>query len=296
MALLNAGRMAFRRVCNQRFAALINQRGLSDQADAPVVVTRPTGDDGILTIRLNKPKKFNAVDLPMYQTVFSQLNDANEDKDVKIVVLTGTGKFFSAGNDLSAFAKIDMSNPKEVMKFAEEGKKTMITFVDSLINLKKPIVAAVNGPAVGIFATTLALCDVIWAADGATFHTPFSSTAQSPEGVSSRTFPAALGPSLANEMLMFNRKITADEALRAGFVSAIFPTENFLESVHSKLREITSVSSAESMVAAKSLIRTDADREQLRAVNRIEADMLVQRWFSPEFPAFIMQFMSRKSQ
>ncbi|KAI1277992.1 Enoyl-CoA delta isomerase 2 [Halotydeus destructor] len=291
MNLLNVRRMVF----SQRLKHATSRRSFGDQTGNAIAITRPAGGDGVMTIRIDRPEKYNAVNTAMVNTISDQLVGANEDNDVKIVLLTGTGKFFSAGNDLNSLVEVGLES-KEFVQVTNEAKSVLIKFVDSLIDLKKPLVAAVNGPAVGLFVTTLPLCDVVWATEDATFQTPFSATALTPEGLSTRTFPAVLGPSLANEMLLFNRKLTADEALKAGFVSSLFQREDFLENVRNKLRTVTRVSSVESMMAAKSLIRTDADRQSLRAVNRIEAEIFMKRWFSPEFKAFLNQFVTRKTK
>ncbi|KAI1277991.1 Enoyl-CoA delta isomerase 2 [Halotydeus destructor] len=292
MALLNRTRNALKIMVSWSVNNTKKWRSFSGQAD---VVTQSAVHDGILTIRINRPEKLNAISISMVRSITNHLKEANEDEHVKTVMLTSTGKFFSAGDDLSALAELKLSS-KQLMESTSEPRNTFTTFFDSLIDLKKPMVAAVNGPAVGLLVTCLPLCDIVWATQDATFLTPLSANAFSPLGVSSRTFPAALGPSLANEMLMFNRKITADEALKTGFVSSLFPKDNFLENAQNKLREILSVSSPESMMAAKSLIRTEAYRAQLRAASREEAEIYVQRWLSPEFTAFLKQFVSRSSR
>lgn len=94
----------------------------------------------------------------------------------------------------------------------------MERFVDALIDIEKPLIAVVNGHAIGILVTTLGLCDLVIASNDATFQTPFSSTAQSPEGCSSYTFPKLMGTSVASLMLLFNHKLTAQEALAHGLI------------------------------------------------------------------------------
>ena len=91
----------------------------------------------------------------------------------------------------------------------------------AFIDFPKPLVVLVNGPAVGISVTVMALCDAVYATDRATFHTPFTILGQSPEGCSTVTFPQAMGHAHASEMLLFNKKITASEAKERGIVSEV---------------------------------------------------------------------------
>ncbi len=108
-------------------------------------------------------------------------------------------------------------------------------FVSAFIDFPKPLLAAVNGPAVGIPVTSLGLCDVVFASDRATFHTPFASLGQSPEGCSSYIFPKIMGQAKANEVLLFGRKLTAQEAFDRGLVTEIFPDSSFQEDLQKKL-------------------------------------------------------------
>lgn len=120
----------------------------------------------------------------------------------------------------------------------------MERFIDAFIDLEKPLIAVVNGHAVGILVTTLGLCDFVIATNDATFHAPFGSTAQTPEGCSSYTFPRILGTSVANKMLLFNYKLTAQEALTHGLIGKLhskFGELHFAIQTNQKQTQITSV-------------------------------------------------------
>ena len=172
----------------------MDKKQFSSSSEEDIVVTNK---NGLLTLRLNRPKKYNAITSEMYLKISDTLESAAKDSEVKLALLTGTGSYYSAGNDLTAFVK----HAAEPVEAAKRAVKILDRFIGSYIDFPKPIVAAVNGPAIGITVTTLALMDIVWAAESSTFSTPFSATAQSPEGCSSLLFPAIMGASLANEMV-----------------------------------------------------------------------------------------------
>lgn len=261
-------------------------RLLSTSNEGPLVVTK--SPQGLQTIRLNRPEKLNSVTKEMYQEITSILNKTNVDDSIKMTLLTGTGKYFSAGNDLSAFS----TSFGDINEATSEAKGIMINFLNSFVDHEKVLVGGVNGPSVGIMMTSLSLLDVIWSTSDASFVSPFSATAQSPEGASTLTFPQTFGTSLANELLMFNRKISSEEALRSGFVSRIFQEkESFQQAVESQLNEYLQNFSIESMKRTKKLMRNKQEKEKLKKVIEEEASVLVESWLDPEFPQFIMKFM-----
>merc|ERR1712054_237347 len=124
----------------------------------------------------------------MYREIMEALSFASEDPSVAVTLVTGAGNYYSSGNDLSNFSRLQ--NPTRT---AAEAKDLLVEFVGSFIDHPKPLVAGVNGPAIGIAVTTLALCDAVYASSSATFHTPFRQLGQAPEGCSSYTFPYLMG-------------------------------------------------------------------------------------------------------
>ena len=148
-------------------------------------------ENSIKTIRFNRPDKLNAFTVEMYKQITDELNQSSKDDAIKAVILTGTGNFYSSGNDLSVFTQA----AKDIKAFSKEAGNLMERFIDAFIDFEKPLIAVVNGHAVGILVTTLGLCDFVIATNDATFHAPFGSTAQTPEGCSSYTFPRILGNS-----------------------------------------------------------------------------------------------------
>uniref|UniRef100_A0AC35FE42 Uncharacterized protein n=1 Tax=Panagrolaimus sp. PS1159 TaxID=55785 RepID=A0AC35FE42_9BILA len=128
----------------------------------------------------------------MYIKIPKVLKEASANDEVKFVVFAGTGAYYCSGNDLSNFDKAAKIG-KEAM--AKEAQEILHKFVGAFIDFDKPLIACVNGPAVGIGVSTLPLFDIVWASDTATFNTPFVSLGQACEGASTYTFPYLMGHS-----------------------------------------------------------------------------------------------------
>ncbi|XP_069586820.1 enoyl-CoA delta isomerase 2-like isoform X2 [Ranitomeya imitator] len=188
--------------------------------------------DNITKIYLNRPDKKNAITLQMYREIGLALDEAAKDDSV-ITVLTGFGDYFCSGNDLNNFTNIP---PEGKEKMAKDSAVVLEAFVSKFIDFPKPLIAVVNGPAVGISVTILGLFDLVYATDRATFHTPFSQLGQSPEGCSSYTFPRIMGLSKAVEVLLFNKLLTAHEACKLGLVTEVFPDSTFQKEVWERLK------------------------------------------------------------
>ncbi|XP_063694774.1 enoyl-CoA delta isomerase 2-like [Bolinopsis microptera] len=248
-----------------------------------------TTEEGVLTIRLNRPDKLNALTGPMYTAIGDVLNAVAEDPSIKVAVLTGTGKWYSSGNDLSNFTKnMPPGGPQEM---ASTSQKILIDCCNAIIKFPKPLIAAVNGSAFGLPVTALGLCDLVYCTDNATFKTPFVSLGQSPEGCSSFTFPRILGFAKANEMLLTERQITAQEACDGGLVTRIFSEDRFRDEVDKVVKHMASLP-PQSMRISKGLIRHELN-EKLLEVNARECEILRERWVSDECMTAIMKFLNR---
>lgn len=248
-----------------------------------------TRENKIFHIRLNRPKKKNAITWQMYKDIGKALKEAGSSDEYSIACITGTGDFYCSGNDLSNFTNV---TPEQIPAMAKNGREVLEEFVEAFIDFPKPLIALINGPAVGISVTTLGLCDAVYCTDAATFHTPFSNLGQSPEACSSYTFPKIMGYAKANEMLLFNRKITAAEAKDRGLVSDIFPDHSF-QAETTKLMEQYASFPPQSMRYSKVLNRSP-ELATLKAVNKAECELLEERWQSQECIKAIMAFFSRK--
>ncbi|XP_078039349.1 enoyl-CoA delta isomerase 3, peroxisomal [Augochlora pura] len=244
-------------------------------------------ENKILTIKLNRPKKRNCITIPMYNKLSQLLHNSIQDSNVQVVVLTGTGDFFSAGNDFFSI----MSNYNENSPSAEEAISNYTNFIEVLITYPKLLIAIVNGPAIGIATTILPLFDMVYCSDKAYFHTPFSTVGVTAEGCSTYTFPKILGHSKAGDMLYLGYKMNALEAKQYGFVSEVYKN---LNDVWTYLIKISTLS-VESIMATKRLTKR-WDKKLLLEVNREESNELLKIIESPEFFERIMNLTSRNSK
>ncbi|VDK52102.1 unnamed protein product [Anisakis simplex] len=245
----------------------------------------------IFKIELNRPEKYNAITIEMYQVLTNALEYSSKDTSTSITVFTGTGDYFCSGNDLSNFARV--KSREDMVRMADEGGKVLDAYVQAFINHEKPLVALINGPAIGISVTLLALCDVVIASDKATFHTPFATLGQSPEGCSTYTFPILMGHLKAAEVLLFGRKLTALEAMERNLVNQVIPASSFLSEA-SKLVTAYSNLPPESLRLNKQILRS-VHKERLLQCNKHEVKLLTERWLSEECMQAILKFMKRKN-
>merc|ERR1719495_2541675 len=223
-----------------------------------------TKEAGLRSISLNRPDKLNAFNNEMYNELLHELGEA--------------GKYFSSGNDMTSFSEVPTGGRRE---FSTLKGERLIRFVDAFIDFPKPLVGLVNGPAIGIGCTMLGLMDVVYASDTATFHVPFTALALTPEACSSRTFPRILGSSLANQMLLFNHKLTAEQAATSGFVSEVLPADVLHSTLAPRLAQYATLPSS-ALQYSKALVRGETEREELRKLSREESNRLMERWLSDE--------------
>uniref|UniRef100_UPI00398EF36D enoyl-CoA delta isomerase 2 isoform X2 n=1 Tax=Pristiophorus japonicus TaxID=55135 RepID=UPI00398EF36D len=249
-----------------------------------------TTENNITTILLNRPAKKNAISITMYEEIMEALEQAAKD-DSTLTVMTGSGDYYCSGNDLTNFTDIGSEGVEQKSK---NSGALLKRYVSHYIDFPKPLIAVINGPAVGVAVTALGLFDVVYATDKATFHAPFSELGQSPEGCSSYTFPKMMGTAKANEILLFNKKLTAAQACERGLVTEVFPDSTFQKEVWKRLLAYAKLPK-NSLAFSKQLIR-NVEKEKLHAVNGQECDRLVERWSSEECMNAIMGFFEKKSK
>lgn len=195
----------------------------STEEEEDLILTRAVGDVALLCF--NRPRRYNAWGLSMINAMQDAIGQAAKNASIRAIVLTGLGKYYSSGADFADFITGPML-PSTIRKLAT--KLNYVQF-DAFISCPKPIIVAVNGPAIGGAVTSSVLCDVIIANAGASFLTPFAALGVSPEGCSPFTFPRLLGDKGSRMMLEEGRKVDAATALEIGLVSEVVPANTELE-------------------------------------------------------------------
>ncbi|XP_035643456.1 chromodomain Y-like protein isoform X1 [Oncorhynchus keta] len=245
--------------------------------------------DGFTHILLStKTSENNSLNPNVMKEIQSAMATAASD-DSKLVLLSGVGSFFCFGLDFIYFIRrLTDDRKKESIKMAE----TIRTFVNTFIQFKKPIIVAVNGPAVGLGASILPLCDVVWANERAWFQTPYTTYGQTPDACASVTFPRIMGVASANEMLLSGRKLTAQEACAKGLVSQVLWPGTFTQEVMVRIRELVSCNSVV-LRESKALVR-NANRAALEQANERECEALKRVWGSSQGMDSILQYLQKK--
>jgi enoyl-CoA hydratase len=189
--------------------------------------------DRIATVTLNRPDTLNAVDATMHAELARVFTDLNDDPDTNVIVLTGAGRAFSAGGDI-AWMQAMIDDPGEFQRIASEGKR----IVFSLLDCEKPVVAKVNGHAVGLGATIALFADVIFAAEGAKIGDPHVGVGFVAGDGGAVIWPQLIGYARAKEYLMTGDLLTGAEAARIGLINHAFPAEKLDAAVDAFARRL----------------------------------------------------------
>ncbi len=240
-----------------------------------------TQANGVWTIRMNRPEKKNALTQPMYAAMTQALSQAEANDAIRCIVLVGGPGAFCAGSDISDF-----------QKRAEGGLKPVtVDFLHALAGNPKPLLAAVDGLAIGIGTTMLLHCDYVVAAAGATFATPFTKLGLIPEAASSLLGPMRMGHARAFALLVMGRPMSAEEAKAAGLINSVVDPAALEETVLQAAREIAALP-AGAVALARKLLRGNID-DVLRRVD-IEAVYFKERLQSDEARVAFAAFFARK--
>lgn len=251
----------------------------SDQGVDQVVVEKGAG---LCTITFNRPEKKNAFTHTMYTACSRALVDADKDPAVRCVLITGAGAAFTSGNDLFDF----MNNPPT------GADSPVIQFLYTLHDVQKPIVAAVNGLAIGIGVTMLLGCDLVYASEQATFKMPFVSLGLVPEGGSSFLLPRMAGHVKAAEALLLGESLNAATAHDFGLVTRVVPAAQLLADARAQAHKLIALPAA-SVRESKALMRMHT-KDQLRRVIDEEAVRFAARLGSPEAAEAFQSFFEKR--
>lgn len=169
--------------------------------------------EGIMSIRFNRPDKKNAITQAMYGAVADALLQGDADDSIRVILLAGTDDCFTAGNDLQDFLQND--SPGE--------ERPVTRFLNAIPAISKPVIAAVEGVAVGVGTTMLLHCDLIYVGENARLQLPFVNLALVPEAASSRILPELVGYQRAAELFFFGEMFSAQRAVEFGIANAVCP-------------------------------------------------------------------------
>jgi len=212
--------------------------------------------DRIATITLNRPDKLNAWTATMERQVHSAVEDAERDQNVRVIVLTGAGRAFCAGADMSLLSTVaekglDAARSAQVVSKTEskaDGVRADFRHKYSYFPaVKKPVIAAINGPVVGLGLVIALYCDIRFASDAARFGTTFARRGLIAEYGMAWMLPRLVGHANALELLLSARMIDAAEALRMGLANQVYPRDTFMEKVREYAIDLASNVSPRSM-------------------------------------------------
>ena len=238
--------------------------------------------DGVMTLTLQRPEKKNALTGAMYDALSDALKQAEADSSVRVVLFQGDGDSFTAGNDLADFAS--------QARGESTGDSPAHRFIETISNASKPLVAAVQGNAVGVGTTMLLHCDLVYLADNARLITPFVNLALVPEAASSLLLPLRIGHTRAYAMFALGEPMEAAAALTCGLANAVVPQGEVRKKAHDAAITLTK-RPAGALSLTKKLMR---DRQRIAAQIAEEAQLFKERLRTPEAREAFAAFAERR--
>ena len=238
-------------------------------------------DGGVRLITLDRPQKKNALTGAMYDALRDALASADASEDIGAVVFAGQPGMFSAGNDLADF-----------LGQAERGfsEAPALRFIRQLARTRTPMVAAVDGIAVGIGATLSLHCDLVYASPAARLRMPFVELGLVPEAASSYLLPLRVGRLKASEILLLSEALDVDAALALGLVNAVIPADMLVEHAVAQAARLAALPRG-ALAASRNLIR--GDQARVEAALEAEAQAFDAQLRSPESQERLTAFLSR---
>lgn len=237
-------------------------------------------DGAVMIVRLARPEKKNALTGAMYDKLTASLIAAEEDETIGAILIAGSGGSFCAGNDLFDF-----------LSYAgQPGEKPPFRFIKALAAQTTPLVAAVEGVAVGIGTTMLLHCDLVYAAPSAVFRLPFVDLGIVPEAGSTLLLPRRVGMAKASELLLLAEPFDASEALRLDLVNAVLPAEALFATALAKAQALAA-KPRNALAATRKFLRGDTG--DVLAAIEAEGRAFEAALASPEARAAFEKFLSK---
>lgn len=248
--------------------------------------------DGVLTLTLNRPDKLNAFTQPMGRELIAAFDAADADDAVRAIVVTGAGRGFCAGADLAeGAAAFDPAGHRGELEFPRDlgGEVSLRIFAST-----KPVIAAINGPAVGVGATMTLPMDVRLIAEGARMGFVFARRGIVPEAASTWFLPRVVGIAQATEWVMTGRVFDAEEALRGGLVRSVHDDGGLLGAAHALGREIAENTSAVSVALARQMLWRGLVFDHPMDAHRAESRGMVLRGAAGDAREGVMAFLEKR--
>jgi 2-(1,2-epoxy-1,2-dihydrophenyl)acetyl-CoA isomerase len=248
--------------------------------------------DGIALIQLNRPEKMNAIGALTRQQLSDAIKQAERDDTVRVVVLTGSGRAFCSGADVTEMAQgAGMRTPEDVGNVLRNEYMPMLT---RLRTMPKPVIAAMNGPAVGIGASFALACDIRIATPEAYMLEAFVNIGLAPDGGVSWLLPRMAGTGVAYEMFFTGKPLPAADAYRLGIINRLVPADR----LETEVRELAAhlvTQPRQAMAAAKRAVNHALESSYEEALE-FESYLQEAQAASPEFAEGVQAFLARRAQ
>jgi len=237
---------------------------------------------GVFVLQISRPDKKNALTQSMYAALAEGLKVADEEKEIRVILIRGSEDCFTSGNDVNDFVKApDMGT-----------ERPSVQFMKAIGHARKPVIAAVGGLAIGIGTTMLLHCDLVYAAEDAFLQLPFTRLGLCPEAGSSILLQQIAGHQRASELLLLGERFSAHKAREYGIVNEVLPTAGYLDHAMSKAQELARLP-ADAVQTSKALIK----RNQGSPLNdTIQAELIqfARLLQSPDAQAIFQAFLNKK--
>lgn len=239
-------------------------------------------DEGVCIIQIARPEKKNALTHSMYKALAVGLEEADCDSAVKVILLRGTEDCFTSGNDVNDF----------VTPEGHSNERPSVQFMKALLNLRKPLVAAVNGLSIGIGITMLMHCDLVYAARDSILQLPFTHLGLCPEAGSSFLAPSIMGHQRAAELLLLGERFSASKAQEYGLVNELLDAQQVFPYALDKAHTLAALPS-EAVQTSKHLLKRNQNSllEETIALELVNFTRLLQ---STEAQTIVQAFLARK--
>lgn len=252
-------------------------------SEPPLILTH--NSEGVTTLTMNRPARLNGWTMEMMEALKIAFTKAAHDDQIRVLVLTGADPYYCAGVNLAA--TIRLTHPRKLHEMIVEHNQALF---ETFLDFPKPLLVAINGPAIGASVTSATLCDGIIASEKATFSTPFGALGIPPEGCSSVHFKRLMGQANADRMLgKEGWKPNAEQALKAGLIQWVAPHDEFLKKAGEIARDWIASDTTRSF-------RGGSMRDELKAVNASESQALADAFLSTPFIKAQFRFLWSKKK